>query len=943
MKKIIEFRKQNTLDLIKTQIVSNQVNTNQVILNGMLIFECQICKEQHSLYDFINHMTNDNHTRLTNSRMQITQSSFSETEAAAIMMQNRSFHDLEQIKEGIIFQCECGFRGVTPIEIHFHQIFKCQKSECSIHKVIENQFYSKEQPKTQQSIIPPQKTIDCQQQQEMDKPFVRWTADNDPGKAPNTIPYTPQAQLIVAPKVVEKQSQDKCKERITALTKNAKYLTDNTHNEFQFAIFQDMVKTIDVKRPIEGFNRILSQFRLRQCVKQIENEERGHINNKSGNTEQKPKKIPDDKEKKTWKLKTKPECIMVEDIHEIPDVKITFDDEEKLNQTKQKKRKRFDEKTLATVKELIAEFKYRKALELLDSFIKKDENKGNVKVDPSEREKQLQKLFPLPKQTELKLNFRPYQKQFFTFTEKEIFDAICELDTTKACGPCGISNKYIKDMRYNNHFIKSLKALFEELFNNPTKMSEILPLFEFKIALIPKEDKISKRPVCIQNSFCNVLNTVILKRKDLLPRQFCKEQHLFDKNSMQQCKLDARKLSKNSVVMKIDIQNAFNETQLETLLYGMETQLVPMQTQLYLCGLIQAQNCRETASYNLVQGNNLSSLCFSYAIQPILEELRKKYRISCYSDDIIIEIGQDTEKDVIQFATNLFSKYGFTINEKKCFSTANDNVITFDGINVSSTENDPRLHTSKKLIQTADEIYSLVEQLLERGLGRSQTLGIFLVSLIPKINWALRIEDYVEETIKDYNKIDEVMAQTFYMITNPRQFSEEDFMGEKRQVTIQNFINIMSAPLNRNGFNCILPGRNFKAAQKINAEQLQYKDLFIQLKEHNEQQNHATLITNMDSFAAQVLHKYHDLTNMEFQRAIDIMFDSDSLEPRNHAHICPLCQKHITDPNHAIFCSSEAGYAIKRHNKAQYDLVEHIWYRPSKQSGWSVEIVILLY
>ncbi|CAL6067119.1 Hypothetical_protein [Hexamita inflata] len=83
----------------------------------------------------------------------------------------------------------------------------------------------------------------------------------------------------------------------------------------------------------------------------------------------------------------------------------------------------------------------------------------------------------------------------------------------------------------------------------------------------------------------------------------------------------------------------------------------------------------------------------------------------------------------------------------------------------------------------------------------------------------------------------------------------------------------MSTPLNRNGFNCILPGRNFEAAQKINAEQLQYKDLFIQLKKHNEQQNHATLITNMDSFAAQVLHKYHDLTtHMEFQRAIDIMY-----------------------------------------------------------------------
>ncbi|CAL5996651.1 RT/endonuclease [Hexamita inflata] len=526
---------------------------------------------------------------------------------------------------------------------------------------------------------------------------------------------------------------------------------------------------------------------------------------------------------------------MVEDIDEIIDITITID-EDKTNETKQKKLKRFDENTLATVKELIKEFKYHKALELLDSFIKKDENKERVQIDPSVREKQLKKLFPLPKQTQLKLDFRPYQKQFFTFSENEIFEAICNLDTTKACGPCGISNKYIKDMRYNKHFIKCLKALYEELYNNPTKMSEILPMFEFKIALIPKEDKISKRPVCVQNSLCNVLNSIILKRKDLLPRKFCKEQHLFDKNSMQQCKLDARKLSKNSVVMKIDIQNAFNETQLETLLYGMETQLVPMQTQLYICGLIQAQNCLETASYNLIQGSNLSSLCFSYAVEPILEELKKKYRISCYADDIIIEIGQSSEKEVIDFATSLFSKYGFTINEKKCFSTANDNVITFDGINISSTENDPRLHTSKKLTQTAEEIYSLIEQLLERGLGRSQALGIFLVSLIPKINWALRIEDYVKETIQDYKRIDELMAQTFYLITNPRQFTEEDFMGEQHQITIQNFINIMSAPLNRNGFNCILPGRNFEITQKLNAaEQLQYKDLFVKLKEHNEQ------------------------------------------------------------------------------------------------------------
>ncbi|CAL6009816.1 Hypothetical_protein [Hexamita inflata] len=159
---------------------------------------------------------------------------------------------------------------VSPIDIHFHQVFTCQITECGIHKICEDRFSTKQQTKPQPIPTPPQKIIDCQQQQELDKPFARWISDNNPGKTPDTIPHIPQAQIIIAPIVVEKQSQVKCKERIITLTKNAKYLTDNTHNEFQFAIFQDMIKTIDPLKPIEGFNSILNQFRLRQCVKQLE-------------------------------------------------------------------------------------------------------------------------------------------------------------------------------------------------------------------------------------------------------------------------------------------------------------------------------------------------------------------------------------------------------------------------------------------------------------------------------------------------------------------------------------------------------------------------------------------------------------------------------------------------------------------------------------------------
>ncbi|CAL6073196.1 Hypothetical_protein [Hexamita inflata] len=89
---------------------------------------------------------------------------------------------------------------------------------------------------------------------------------------------------------------------------------------------------------------------------------------------------------------------------------------------------------------------------------------------------------------------------------------------------------------------------------------------------------------------------------------------------------------------------------------------------------------------------------------------------------------------------------------------------------------------------------------------------------------------------------------------------------------------LLGLPISR--FQLHIARPHFEAAQKINAQQLQFKDLFIQLKDHNEQQNHTALTTDMNSFAAQVLHKYHDLTNIVFQRAINIMFDFDSLEQR---------------------------------------------------------------
>ncbi|CAL5971600.1 Hypothetical_protein [Hexamita inflata] len=182
----------------------------------------------------------------------------------------------------------------------------------------------------------------------------------------------------------------------------------------------------------------------------------------------------------------------------------------------------------------------------------------------------------------------------------------------------------------------------------------------------------------IQNSLSNVYHLTILKRKDLLP-QILHGTTFILQDIMQQCKIDAHKLSKKSVVMKIDIQNALMKPNWKPF-YGMETQLAPMQTQLYICGIIASKTIQRLL-LNLIQVC-LSSLCFSYAIEPILKQLGRNTVQAC-----MLTIQQQ-KTDRAQKRRQWTSLQVYSLNMDSLLTRRNisqwqtiGNAITFDGIN----------------------------------------------------------------------------------------------------------------------------------------------------------------------------------------------------------------------------------------------------------------------
>ncbi|CAL6048363.1 RT/endonuclease [Hexamita inflata] len=277
----------------------------------------------------------------------------------------------------------------------------------------------------------------------------------------------------------------------------------------------------------------------------------------------------------------------------------------------------------------------------------------------------------------------------------------------------------------------------------------------------------------------------------------------------------------------------------------------------------------------------------------------------------------------LEFIDKLFGKYGMQVNTRKCKSTANGAIVTFMGTKYSQNRHDTRTHISSDILIVATKYQQIIKQMLERGLPRSNVMGLFLKCVCTKCSWAIRIDDYNDFTINDYNKVDEILARTFYNIAQPKAISQEDLDGPRSKETIQSLLALMAASIkNLNGFGLILPGLSFQTAQKLLASNKidpRFKKLQHSIKSENEKMEHAALSTNQDCFVTHTLAYDFDYDNIEFRRAIDILFDTVSVNIPSRE--CSICHTVHEDSNHSIYCQNFSGLSIQRHNRTQYDLI----------------------
>lgn len=250
----------------------------------------------------------------------------------------------------------------------------------------------------------------------------------------------------------------------------------------------------------------------------------------------------------------------------------------------------------AKVADFIREYKFSKALQAIENTLTKEgmaKTSLDIKAIEEMRLRQLAKLFPTPSVVNINTTFRPYKHTYFQIKEKEVVDALHQLDISKTCGASGLSNQILRKLAENGRFVKILANAFEILINDPKQISQILPLFEFRVALIPKDDG-TQRPLAINETMINVLSLIMLNRRDIFPHKFCEEVHTMNSDAMLSCKKAARKLADRNIILSLDLASAYNNVTIEAIINGMETQNVPPQIQLFVIGLIQAQNCIET-------------------------------------------------------------------------------------------------------------------------------------------------------------------------------------------------------------------------------------------------------------------------------------------------------------------------------------------------------------
>ncbi len=332
-------------------------------------------------------------------------------------------------------------------------------------------------------------------------------------------------------------------------------------------------------------------------------------------------------------------------------------------------------------------------------------------------------------------------------TEPELNSAIAELPSKKAPGPDGITGKILKQAWKNDKFKRLLKALMTgcvDLGYHPRewRVGKVITLR--KPGKKDYNNPRSYRPITLLNTISKLLERIIQKRlsylvEDKLPKaQYGGRQGYSAPDAVLEIVHDAKRTStfredKTDVLsaMMIDIQGAFDNVSLDTLLNQMEKMEVPdaarrwvyhFMTDRKITMVIDEREGPEVPlNSGIPQGSPISPLLFliySTPLYGVIEEAGAK--ASGFIDDITIRVRGKVEENAKRLSIIL----------DKCVKWAHDNGTKIDlgaklgFIHFKNTLTDQELENSKLKVpgeenddRTAEEKVKLLGIILDKRLS----------------------------------------------------------------------------------------------------------------------------------------------------------------------------------------------------------------------------------
>lgn len=280
------------------------------------------------------------------------------------------------------------------------------------------------------------------------------------------------------------------------------------------------------------------------------------------------------------------------------------------------------------------------------------------------------------------------------FTEIEVTQIVKNLRKDVTPGPDNLKTNLIQVM-YERH-----KTFFVNLFNACLKHGHFPQRWkESKIILIPKgngEDKSEEnkyRPIAINSILGKILEKLI---KDRI-YYFLFKNHHFNKKQfgfthgtstttaleeiikrINQAKID--KL--NSMLIALDIKNAFNSIKPEVVIQKLEEYKCPNNLIKLADNILRNRKIiyetdgvkiKKTLTSGSPQGSPLSPLCWNITIGDLLEtQLQEGVHIQAFADDVVLHIKFRSRKEVEEKATKALTlinqwahQKGITLNKEK--------------------------------------------------------------------------------------------------------------------------------------------------------------------------------------------------------------------------------------------------------------------------------------